>query len=280
MTRDIIEINDFLVLIEQSNEEEAIVDKCGFDEPVVGFSFYGSGNVALSINHLKGTRNFQNTKGFAMSFSANEKVEFVHAISNEKPLQCICIVSSLKNLSKLPDQEGEIFSEYLRELINPEKDYVEGPNFYMTHDMQSAVDKIFNIRYSGKTRMMFLKSQVTELLSHFFALISDPEPQAVNKQEREKLYQAREILFSNMDKPPSLDELSRLIGLNSFKLKKNFKELFGVPVFKYLQNERLNKAHDLLRDGNVSIQEAAWLVGYECQLFLQCLYHEIRFPPK
>jgi transcriptional regulator GlxA family with amidase domain len=57
--------------------------------------------------------------------------------------------------------------------------------------------------------------------------------------------------------------LSRQIGLNSFKLKKHFKELFGVPVFKYLQNERLNRANELLRNQSLSVQEVAWEVGYD-----------------
>jgi AraC family transcriptional regulator, transcriptional activator of the genes for pyochelin and ferripyochelin receptors len=77
------------------------------------------------------------------------------------------------------------------------------------------------------------------------------------------LYEAKEILSNNLDAPPSLSELSKKIGLNSFKLKKNFKELFGVPVFKYLQNQRMEKAYELLQGGNVTIQEAAWNVGYD-----------------
>ena len=53
------------------------------------------------------------------------------------------------------------------------------------------------------------------------------------------------------------------LDLNTFKLKKNFKELFGVPVFKYLQNERLTTAHELLRNKKATVQEAAWQVGYD-----------------
>jgi len=87
--------------------------------------------------------------------------------------------------------------------------------------------------------------------------------EGIKEAEREKLYEAKEILAKNLDAPPSLSELSKQIGLNSFKLKKNFKELFGVPVFKYLQNQRLAKAYELLRSGNVTIQEAAWNVGYD-----------------
>ena len=254
-----------MVLIEQSNAEETIVDKCGFDEQIIGFSFYGTGNVELNIKYDNKKRTYNNTKGFVMSFFANDKVDFVHKISIEQPLQCICIILTSKNLQKLPGLEHSIFTEYLPNLVNPQDNFVEGPNFYMTHDMQNAVDKIFNTRYKGTTRMMFLRSQITELLSHFFALVSNTDSNGDNikKQDREKLYQAKEILTNNIEAPPSLNELSKLIGLNSYKLKKNFKELFGVPVFKHLQNERLNKAHDLLRDSDISIQEAAWVVGYE-----------------
>jgi len=100
-------------------------------------------------------------------------------------------------------------------------------------------------------------------LSHFFGHLSEMKEGELKQEEREKLFQAKEILSQNLETPPSLTELSRQIGLNSFKLKKNFKVLFGVPVFKYLQNERLTKAHELIRNQDVSIQEAAWHVGYD-----------------
>ncbi|MDN5204876.1 AraC family transcriptional regulator [Fulvivirgaceae bacterium BMA10] len=263
MHRDIIDINDFTVLIEQSDEGIASIDKCAFDEQVIGVSFYGSGNVALSIKYEGNERAFNHTKGIALSFFANEKVDFIHNIAPDKPLQCICIVTATKNLEKLPNQEGEMFSQFLHQLVNPADDYVEGPQFYMTHQMQQAVDKIFSTTYQGKNRIMFLRSQVIELLSHFFGQLSNIHSDTVKDKDREKLYQAQEILLKNVETPPSLTELSKLIGLNSYKLKKDFKALFGVPVFKYLQNERLTKAHDLLRDQGLSIQEAAWMVGYE-----------------
>jgi AraC family transcriptional regulator, transcriptional activator of the genes for pyochelin and ferripyochelin receptors len=264
MTRDVIEINNFIVLIEQSIAEEKVVDQCGFEDQVIGFSFYGSGNVELDINYAGKTKNYSNTKGIALSFSANSQVQFVHNIESKKPLQCICVVSSIKNIQKLPDQEVDVFNQYLRELVAPKDHYVEGPIFYMSPDMQSAVDKIFNTSYTGTMRMMFIRSQVMELLSHFFAIVSQVDNRMeIKNPERQKLYEAKEILSNNIEAPPSLNELSKLIGLNSFKLKKNFKELFGVPVFKFLQHERLNKAHELLVQRNMSIQEVAGLVGYE-----------------
>lgn len=263
MTTDIIEMNNFIVLIEQSNADKTIVQKCEVDRDIVGFAFYGSGNVSLEIKYEDQAMLISNTTGIAISFFSNSKVEFAHTIAPNKPLQSISVFAKVKNLDSLPDGEKELFNEYLSALMNPQTNFVKGPSFYMTPDMQNAVYKILNSKYKGNARLLFLKSQVNELLSHFFALLASEKGVRINEAERDKLYQAKEIIENNISQPPSLNELSKLIGLNNNKLKKNFKELFGIPVFKFLHEERLNKAHELLCNSAMSVQETAWFVGYE-----------------
>ncbi len=263
MTRDIIDINDFTILVEESSAQKITSDSCTFDEGVIAVAFYGSGDVDLSVKYGEKQKDFSHTKGMVLSFYADAQVQFVHTVSAEKPLECIVIATATRNLHNLPNQEGEIFSHLLHQLVNPADHYVEGPHFYMTPQMQMVVDQVFHIQYQGKTKMMFFRSQMTTLLSHFFGHLSEMTEGGLKQEEREKLFQAKEILSQNLETPPSLTELSRHIGLNSFKLKKNFKQLFGVPVFKYLQNERLTKAFELLQDQHLSIQEAAWQVGYD-----------------
>ncbi|MGE7110592.1 helix-turn-helix transcriptional regulator [Lysinibacillus sp. NPDC047702] len=80
--------------------------------------------------------------------------------------------------------------------------------------------------------------------------------------DREKIRQAQVIIIENMMNPPSLMELSRLIGLNDFKLKKGFKEMFGTTVFGYLREKRLEKASYLLQNGSMNVTEVANAVGY------------------
>ena len=263
MTRDIIDINDFTILVEEAEADKPVVDACSFDEPVIAVAFYGAGDVLLKMKYGEKVKEFRHTKGLALSFYADEHVICEHHVSAGKPLQCIVIATATRNIANLPNQEGELFGEMLTRLVNPTDHYEEGPKFFMTPEMESIVGQVFANNYSGKTKMMFFRSQMTSLLSHYFGQLSLLKKDIVKSSEREKLYEAKEILASNLDSPPSLNELSRQIGLNSFKLKKNFKELFGVPVFKYLQNERLSKAYELIRDHESSVQEAAWHVGYD-----------------
>ncbi len=263
MTRDIIEINGFIVLIEHASSKAVETEKCGFEDGVIGIAFYGSGEVEMNIRHGDQKSTYESTKGVALSFFANKGATFEHTISPKQPMQSICIVSTLSNFKKLPQQEQDFYQEYLNSLVNPKSDIVDGPGFYMNHDMQNAVNKIFSTTYTGTMRLMFLRSQVTELLSHFFAQVALPVRPGLKEEDRQKIYQAKDIISENIATPPSLSELSRQIGLNSNKLKKNFKEVFGIPVFKHLQNERLVKAHELLKEANLDIQGAAWQVGYE-----------------
>jgi len=263
MTRDIIDINDFTILVEEAKTDAHTIDSCFFDEALIAVAFYGSGNVDLTVKYGDKEKEFNYTKGLALSFYADENVEFVHSVSASKPLECLVIATTMNTVDNLPNEEGELFCEMLNKLVNPVDHYVEGPSFIMTPDMQRIVDSLFNIQYKGKTKMMFFRSQITALLSHFFGQLANLKTENIKTPEREKLNQAKYILLNNLDNPPSLNEISKQIGLNTFKLKKDFKQFFGVPVFKYLQNERLTLAHKIIRNQEATVQEAAWHVGYD-----------------
>ncbi|WP_116771455.1 helix-turn-helix transcriptional regulator [Maribacter litoralis] len=263
MTRDFIHINDFVILVEEADSLTKEVDSCYFDEPIVAIAFYGSGNVDLSVKYGSSHKDFTYTKGLALSFYADEKVEFEHTVSPRKSLKCLVVATALRNLEHLPNQEGEIFSELLGALVKPKDHYVEGPSFFMTPQMERIVDAFFSNSYIGKTKMMFYRSQITALLSHFFGQLALLPEKDSSANYRDQLNKVRDILLDNIEDPPSLSELSKEIGLNTTKLKKEFKAIFGVPVFKYLQNERLTSAHTLISEGQASVQEAAWQVGYD-----------------
>ncbi|HDZ13512.1 hypothetical protein LCGC14_1127520 [marine sediment metagenome] len=263
MTRDFIHINDFVILVEEAKTTKVEIDACRFEEPLIAVAFYGSGNVDLCVKYGQTKKDFHHTKGLALSFHGDENVEFEHTVSPDKSLQCIVVATSLQNVELLPNQEGELFADLLEELVRPNDHYVEGPSFFMTPEMERIVDTFFTNQYQGKTKMMFYRSQITALLSHFFgqlALLQDKDSRPNN---RDQLNKVRDILLNNIEDPPSLTELSKLIGLNTTKLKKEFKAIFGVPVFKYLQNERLSSAHTLISEGQATVQEAAWQVGYD-----------------
>ena len=77
MTRDIIDINDFTILVETGISNKEIVDSCFFEESLIAVAFYGSGNVDLTVKYGSKQKEFNHTKGLALSFYADDKVEFI-----------------------------------------------------------------------------------------------------------------------------------------------------------------------------------------------------------
>lgn len=263
MNREIIDINDYTILLEEASSNAQLSDSCFFDEPVIAIAFYGAGDVGLKIKYDGKMKEFHHTKGMVLSFYTDDKVEFEHLVSKLKPLQCLVIASTLKNLDKLPNGENQFLEKFLHELVHPSDHYVEGPVFHMTPEMFHLVEQFFITTYQGEIKMMFYKSHIAALLSHYFGQLAEQQNRVLNTSELEKIQHAQDILLSDLENPPSLTALAHQIGINTNKLKTEFKAQFGVPVFKYLQNERLKKAYHLIKIEGKTIQEAAWAVGYE-----------------
>ena len=114
-------------------------------------------------------------------------------------------------------------------------------------------------------RNLEMEYRLLELISlGFRSFLTDGKTASpkLSRTDREKMEQAKNILLERMADPPSLLELSRLIGMNDYKLKIAFKEIYGNTVFGYLREKRLEKAYHLLQDGRTSVIEVSFAVGY------------------
>ncbi len=57
--------------------------------------------------------------------------------------------------------------------------------------------------------------------------------------------------------------LARNAGTNESKLSQAFRAVYGMTVFEYVRNRRMEEARRLLRRCNMSVTEIAFEVGYE-----------------
>lgn len=60
----------------------------------------------------------------------------------------------------------------------------------------------------------------------------------------------------------SLRDLAHTFGTNEYKLKKGFKELYGITVYKFQMEERLKKAVLLLESTRIQIKVISKLIGF------------------
>lgn len=120
--------------------------------------------------------------------------------------------------------------------------------------------------FTGKVRRAWLESKAMEILCLWVGMGQHASarmvPDGYSRRDRDRLAQARDILLAHLTDPPSLDALSRAVALNRRKLTEGFKAAYGQTVFGFVQDQRLELARTLLRDGGRSVAEAASLVGY------------------
>jgi len=140
----------------------------------------------------------------------------------------------------------------------------------ITPAMQLALQQILNCPYQGMTKRMYLESKTLELLAMQFSQWGEVKQQSnsthtLRADDLERVHYAKEILINHWENPPSLLELTRQVGLNDYKLKQGFRQVFGTSVFGYLQQYRLELAKEFLAAEELSIAGVAQRVGYVSQ---------------
>ncbi len=149
----------------------------------------------------------------------------------------------------------------------------------ITQQMWTVLCNILQCPYQGLMKRMYLESQAVELITlHFQQFqgqdIHDHSFTAKNLNDVDKIYQAKEILLGNVENPPSLIELARQVGINEFKLKRGFRQVFGTSAFKYLHDYRLEKAKQLLALGDMKVEEVAFRVGFDSRSYFALAFRK------
>jgi len=137
----------------------------------------------------------------------------------------------------------------------------------ITPAMRTVLTQVLQCPYQGGTRRLYLESKTLELIALSLAhALPDGEPSPTRPSLRpddiERIHAARDMLLRTLEEPPSLLALARHVGLNDFKLKRGFRQVFGTTVFGYVRDQRMARARQLLEQQRLNVTEVAGAVGY------------------
>ena len=130
-----------------------------------------------------------------------------------------------------------------------------------------AVHQILDCPYRGPLKRLYLESKALELITHILAQFFSSEyslknPSVLRPDDIERIHHARKIISRDLENPPTLFQLARLVGLTHTKLNRGFREIYGTTVFGYLRKVRLEQAKLLLEKNSMNVTEVALSVGY------------------
>lgn len=137
----------------------------------------------------------------------------------------------------------------------------------VTPEMTCIIRNLLSCDYKSDVKNMYLEEKVMQL----FVLSLDQLANGnINKTQItlrpydiEKIHEAHDYIIRNLENPCTLIELARKVGINDFKLKKGFKQIFGTTVYESLIDSRMEKAKCLLINTDGPIENVAFSTGYK-----------------
>lgn len=234
-----------------------------FDEPELvemHFSITGSGrmeNLTTGKQHTfkKRHHNMLYVPSFEGTgqFPPNEHCQFFE------------IHFATKRFLELASNSSPLLMRFAEKVASKQAAELAPDNLLYTFAMQSCINDIMECKFAGGLKLLFLESKCIELLTlqaQAFEEADRKTENGISRQDKDRIYHAREYLLQHSNNPPSLTELAKVAGINEFKLKRGFKEIFNSTVFNYLNDHRMEQAKDLLHQRDKSISEISYELGY------------------
>ncbi|MBP6687253.1 MAG: helix-turn-helix transcriptional regulator [Lacibacter sp.] len=149
---------------------------------------------------------------------------------------------ALKSRSFTMEPLDKVYYQLMKEIMEEDPD-TPFPHLYVENRVQLLMERFFT-RIHSRVSLADVQSN-----------IKPDDIYTVLKIEK--------MLIENFStRPKSIDELSRKATMSSTKLKKIFKSVFGMPIYEYYQQKRMQKAGELLSSGNYSVKQVAAVIGY------------------
>ena len=179
-------------------------------------------------------------------------------------VKSVCMYFNKMQLSSLLGAQAveELLTKYFPFLISNQS-FEPIATDYRVSLNELLVDKI-----DVPLRLNFIQNRVLLLLEKFIVNLFAKGDTGNTKMKRTddetlRLMKVEALLVNNFAvAPPTIDELSRISAMSPTKLKNDFKNLYGFPIYVYYQKNRMLKAKALLLTGKYSIKEVGVMVGY------------------
>jgi AraC-like DNA-binding protein len=130
------------------------------------------------------------------------------------------------------------------------------------------MQEIVEVEENNPMRLAIIQNRVMLLIERFFLRIYERRKNSffnipLSKADIDRVMQVEATLTKDIFEPaPTISQLARMVSISESKLKKDFKIIYGIPVYEYFQKVRMQAAKDKLLAGGHSVKEVAMELGY------------------
>ena len=229
------------------------------DASFIQFHFCISGSITFNYND--GAYNLKLEEGKFLTLYNPEKHLTIDA-SVAKNSKVISVLIPIVEFHKLFSSSSSDIPFFENKSLN-QKHYSEN---LISNSILIVLNQIIKNDMDNSTRSLLYKAKIYELFSLIFKKTKEIDldqcPFLKNDENLKKIAKAKDVILKDIKNPPSLIELSKTIDLSLKNLKKGFKEIYGKPVYKYLFDFKMERAKQLLSNGNLNVNEVSYDLGY------------------
>jgi AraC-like DNA-binding protein len=135
-------------------------------------------------------------------------------------------------------------------------------------EYRRLMQEIVEVEDDSPMRLAIIQNRIMLLIERFFLRIYERKKNSffnipLSKADIDRMMQVESLLTRDVFEPaPTISQLARMVSISESKLKKDFKMIYGSPVYEYFQKVRMQAAKDKLLSGGHSIKEVAMELGY------------------
>ncbi|CAN5424476.1 hypothetical protein BH10BAC2_BH10BAC2_18860 [soil metagenome] len=135
-------------------------------------------------------------------------------------------------------------------------------------DYRVLMDELIKEKIDHPLRMKFVYNRVMlmieKLVTGFIAkLENNNQFIKLKDDEINRLIKVESLLVKDYSgTPPTIAALSKIAAMSPTKLKRDFKAMYGLPIYEYYQKNRMIRARSLLLEGGYAVKEVGIMVGY------------------
>lgn len=133
---------------------------------------------------------------------------------------------------------------------------------------RAIMDELIRERFEHPLQLKFIYNRVMLLIEKFVTgfmekLENNNQFFRLKDDEISRLIKVEALLVKDYSgTPPVIAALSKVAAMSPTKLKRDFKSMYGLPIYEYYQKNRMLRAKALLMEGKYAIKEVGIMVGY------------------
>jgi len=186
--------------------------------------------------------------------------KWTSTFKKDEKVQVLCMIVRIRLLRELLGKDGEAFNFILN---NYQHFLIEE---ILTDDILRCVMEIVHTRPQALLTDFQYRILAYQLIFHLFKSLSSRSQtkfQKMSNGDIAAIYKVKDALMKDLSKPVTIENLSKIAGMNINKMRKLFIQIFGMGIYEYFQKQRMEEAARRLKNEQSYVSEVGYEMGFE-----------------